>query len=183
MGGRRRKRRASNVQPKVRPSRHGESPSETGRHPSHAWKRTTAHQPSASGVPLGTVSSPHDSNPPTPRRRPATLLKSFGFALRGLREAVVTDRNVRIHLAAAVAVSIAAVLLDFSALELALITLTVGLVIAAELMNTAIETAVDLASPEVHTLARRAKDIAAGAVLVAAIAAAGVGLLLFLPKL
>jgi len=115
--------------------------------------------------------------------RTRTLWESFGFALAGLRYAWRTQRNLRIHAAITVVVITLAGLLRFDALRWAILTLTVALVWAAELLNTAMETVVDLASPSPHPLARIAKDVSAGMVLLCAIAAVLVGVALFGPAL
>ncbi len=105
--------------------------------------------------------------------------RSLGHAGRGLRAALTTEPNLRVHVAIAVAVLVAAWLLNFSALALALLAATVGLVLAAELLNTALETFMDHAWPEQSKLVREAKDASAAAVLLAALAAVVVGALLF----
>lgn len=91
-----------------------------------------------------------------------------------------SERNFRIHLTAAVGVLLLSVFYDFSAVQWAVIFLLFALVISAELMNTAVERVVDLLSPGYHKQAGLAKDMAAGAVLVTAAAAAIIGLLFFL---
>ena len=122
--------------------------------------------------------------PPGPGTTHRTsLLRSFGHAVRGIRDAFAVERNLRIHAVAAVAAICLGLVLHLSSGELAVLVLTVALVLTAELLNSAIEATVDLASPQIHPLARRAKDTAAGAVLVAAVAAAAIGLILFLPHL
>ena len=108
-------------------------------------------------------------------------LRSFGHAFRGLKVLLQTQHNARIHAVATVLVVVAGALLRISAFDWALIALAVLCVWAAEAMNTAIEFVVDLVSPEHHPLAAKAKDVAAGAVLVAAIGAAIVGGLVFGP--
>lgn len=129
--------------------------------------------------------SPPSGPTPAPRggRARSPLLRSIGFALRGIGRAAAYQRNFRIHLAAAAAAVGLGAILRVSPGEFALIAVVVALVMAAELLNTAIEAAVDLASPDVHPMARTAKDAAAGAVLVAALGAVVVGLAVFLPKL
>jgi len=104
---------------------------------------------------------------------------SFRHAGRGLRWAVSSQANVRVHLAAAVVVLIAALLLRFSAMEFVGLLLCFAIVIAAELFNTTLEVLIDYAWPEHHPMIGRAKDVAAAAVLIAAIGAAAVGVLLF----
>jgi len=115
--------------------------------------------------------------------RAHTLWESFGFAFAGLRYAWRTQRNLRIHAALTLATVAMAGLLRFDALRWAILILTIAMVWAAELLNTALEAVVDLASPALHPLARIAKDVSAGMVLVCAIAAALVGLALFGPAL
>jgi diacylglycerol kinase (ATP) len=106
-------------------------------------------------------------------------LYSFRHAGRGLAWAFSSQANLRVHLVAAVAVLVAAVLLRFSAIELVAIILCFAIVIAAELFNTTLEVLIDYAWPEHHPMIGRAKDLAAAAVLVAAVGAAAVGVLLF----
>jgi diacylglycerol kinase (ATP) len=108
-------------------------------------------------------------------------LRSFGHALRGLKVLLQTQHNARIHAAATVLVLAAGALVRLSPAEWALILLAIVCVWASEALNTAIEFLVDLASPELHPLAAKAKDVAAGAVLVAAIGALVVGVLVFAP--
>jgi diacylglycerol kinase len=100
---------------------------------------------------------------------------SFGYALAGLAAAWRTQRNLRIHAVLAVGVVAAGVLLRLAPLAWAIIALAIGLVVAAELFNTALEAVVDLASPQDHPLAKRAKDVAAAGVLIAALTAAAAG--------
>jgi diacylglycerol kinase len=118
-----------------------------------------------------------------PRRRQQSLLRSFRVSWDGLVEALRTDRNLRIHAAATVLVALAGLWFRLRPAEWSVLALTIGLVWVSELLNTAIEAVVDLASPEHHDLARRAKDIASAAVLVAAVAAVVVGLAIFGPRL
>jgi len=108
-------------------------------------------------------------------------LRSFGHAFRGLKVLLQTQQNARIHAAATVMVVAAGALFAISPAEWALVALAVASVWAAEALNTAIEFLVDLASPEFHPLAAKAKDVAAGAVLVAAIGSLAVGVLVFGP--
>ena len=108
-----------------------------------------------------------------------SLLNSFRFAFGGLRYALATQRNLRIHLTAAALALWMGQRWGLSPAEWAVLWLCIGLVLAAELVNTALEAAVDLLSPGQHPLAAAAKDTAAAAVLVCALAALGVGLGLF----
>lgn len=109
------------------------------------------------------------------------LIKSFGYALNGIVSAM-KEQNMRIHIFSAFIVVIAGLVTGLSRLEWLALVIIIALVIGAEMMNTAIESVVDLASPEIHPLAKRAKDVAAGAVLVFALASVIIGLLIFLPK-
>ena len=106
-------------------------------------------------------------------------LYSFRHAGRGLAWALRSQANLRVHLAAALVVLVAALLLRFSPLEFVGLTLCFAIVIAAELFNTALEVLIDYAWPEHHPMIGRAKDVAAAAVLTAAVGAAVVGALLF----
>ncbi len=111
------------------------------------------------------------------------LALSFRCAFRGLAEAWRCQQNLRIHLLIALAASGLAAFLRLGALHWAILVLTCALVIATELLNSALEALTDLVSPGYHPLARRAKDVAAGAVVVTALGAVAVGLLLFGPPL
>jgi diacylglycerol kinase len=107
----------------------------------------------------------------------------FRAAFNGLRRLVVSERHFQLHLIAATCAVIMAALLGFSRLEWAILMVTIALVLVAEGLNSAIERAIDTTTPSFHPLAKAAKDIAAGAVLVAAIVSVIVGLLLYGPKL
>ncbi len=117
------------------------------------------------------------------RWRAATLRASFGYAIRGIIIGAWPQRNFRIHLVATVGVSLTAWWLGCNRVEWAILLITMGFVVVSEALNTAIETVVDLVSPEYHELAGRAKDIAAGAVLLAAVTAVGVALVILVPRL
>jgi len=110
-------------------------------------------------------------------RTRGSLVSSFRNALSGLSELLRTQRNARIHLTITLAVILLAVWLRLSAGDWALLALTAALVWTAELINTALEAVVDLASPGRQPVARVAKDLSAAAVLVAAFGAAVVGAL------
>jgi diacylglycerol kinase len=107
---------------------------------------------------------------------------SFAFALRGIA-AFARDPNARIQLAAALAVTALAVWLRVPRTDAALLALAIGLVLAAEALNTALEALADRVAPDHHPLVAKAKDVAAAAVLLAALAAAAAGLLLLGPPL
>lgn len=109
--------------------------------------------------------------------------QSFRCALRGLAYVARTQVNAAIELVAAVLVVTAGVLLQLPARDWAIVALAIGGVLAAEMVNTAVETVVDLLAPEHRRLAGIAKDCAAGGVLVAVLAAAVAGLCVFVPVL
>ncbi|SES72547.1 diacylglycerol kinase family protein [Hymenobacter actinosclerus] len=123
--------------------------------------------------------------PPAGAGRPTTLLQrraaSFGHAVRGVGAALRTEVHLWFHAAATAAVLGLGLYCGLQRWEWAAVALSVGAVWGAELLNTAIEAVVDLVSPEYHPLAGRAKDVAAGAVLVVALAALAVGGLVFGP--
>ena len=111
------------------------------------------------------------------------LLTSIGHGLRGIGYTLRTQPNMRLHLLAAIAVAIAASWLKISAGEWFAVIIATILVTGAELFNTAIESLCDAVHPDQHPLIGHAKDTAAGAVLLASIAAGVIGLIVFGPKL
>ncbi len=113
------------------------------------------------------------------RPRSTSLFQSFNFAAEGIIHAVRTQRNLWIHFAIAVAVLVAAIGFGATKLELAVLLLAITFVLVAELVNTAVEATVDVASTSFDPMAKIAKDIAAGAVLIAALNALAVGYLVF----
>ncbi len=110
------------------------------------------------------------------------LIKSFGYALSGIAYTVKTQANFRIHLVAVILVGLAGRYFRLSAADWLWIIMAIGLVLITELLNTAIEKLTDLVSPEFNPLAGKVKDIAAGAVLVAAFISLITGLIIFIPK-
>ncbi|MCW5924519.1 MAG: diacylglycerol kinase family protein [Saprospiraceae bacterium] len=108
---------------------------------------------------------------------------SFRFALMGLADLWRSQPNARIHVFAAVVVTLAGFFFKISALEWVAVVLCIAVVVAAEAMNTALEYLTDLVSPDFHPLAGKAKDASAAAVLVLAVGAAIVGGLIFFPKI
>ena len=108
-------------------------------------------------------------------------LRSFGYAWKGIQSCVGKEQNLSFHLIAAMAVIIAGIVLGITRTEWIMVVMCIGTVIAAELFNTAIEKLVDLVAPERHPVAGQVKDIAAGAVLICAVAAAIIGLIIFIP--
>ena len=115
--------------------------------------------------------------------RSVSLLRSFGFALEGVSYLIRTQRSAQIELVIGVMIIALAAWLGITALEWAVLVLAMALVLALEALNTAIELAVTLASPERHPLAKAAKDVAAAAVLVAAVGAAIAGTMILWPRL
>ena len=117
------------------------------------------------------------------RARDKRLVDSFNFAIEGLISALKNEKHMKVHILAAIIIVILAIVINASKVEILIISLSVSFVIITELVNTAVEAIIDLVSPERHPLAKLAKDVAAGAVLVAAINALCVGYLLFYDKL
>lgn len=110
-------------------------------------------------------------------------LRSFGYAWKGIRCCIGKEQNLSFHLIATVVTVIAGFLLEITRIDWMIVILCIGVVIAAELFNSAIEKLVDLVSLERHPIAGQVKDIAAGAVLVCAATAAIIGLIVFIPYL
>ncbi len=122
--------------------------------------------------------------PPTePASAWRKFIASFGYAFSGLWYALRTQRNVRVHVAIGVLAIILGIVLRISAVEFALVFVAITSVFIAEMFNTVIELCVDLAQPEYHPLAKIAKDVAAGAVLLSAMLAVIIGLFVFVPHL
>lgn len=117
------------------------------------------------------------------RERRHTFLRSFSYAFAGLAYAARTQRNLRTHLGIAGVVIIAGWGFRVTAVEWALLALTIGVVFSAELVNTVAELAVDMLTQEYHPMAKVAKDVGAAAVLVSSLAAVGVGAAIFGPRL
>lgn len=111
------------------------------------------------------------------------FLHSLRFAWTGIRHAVVTQANMRIHLFFAAVVLFSAWWLAIPREDLLIVLLFIALVISLELVNTAIEAAIDLVTTKQHPLAKASKDAAAGAVLVAAAASVIAGIIIFGPPL
>jgi diacylglycerol kinase len=115
--------------------------------------------------------------------RSRNTLEAFRFAFAGLGYVLRTQRNVRIHLTIAVGVVALGLWLDLPSAQWAVLALTIGFVLASEMLNTVAEALVDLVSPGYHPLAKVVKDVTAGAVLLAAIVSVIVGLLVLGPPL
>lgn len=109
--------------------------------------------------------------------------KSLGYAISGIIQCIQKERNIKIHLVFMFLVIICGFLFQLSITEWLVCILLFGLVISLELVNTAIEAVVDLCTQEYHPLAKIAKDTAAGAVLISAIASVVIGLIIFAPKI
>lgn len=116
---------------------------------------------------------------PGSNREHPTFIRSFGYAIEGFRTAVATERNIKVQLLVGVLAVVAGVVLRIDALSWVLVLLCIGLVLFAELVNTSIEAIVDLATQDLHPLAKRAKDIAAASVFTLSITAAVVGIIVF----
>lgn len=116
-------------------------------------------------------------------KRKHPLYRSFGYAGRGIYQAFRTERNLRIHFAAAAAVIICGFYFGLETVEWLFVILAIAGMLTLELINSAIERVVDLVTKEYHPLAGEAKDFAAGAVLVYAVFSVIIGLLIFIPKL
>ncbi len=112
-----------------------------------------------------------------------SIIDSFNYAVSGIILSIKTERNMLIHYIIAIVVLFSSLLFGFSRIEFLILLFATTLVIVMELINTAIEKTVDMITKEYHPLARLAKDISAGAVLIAAINAMLVGYLLFFDRL
>jgi diacylglycerol kinase (ATP) len=110
------------------------------------------------------------------------MIESFNYAIEGVIHVLRTQRNMRIHFAVAVAVIVGAVAVGVSKIELIALLLSIAFVLVAEMINTAIEGAIDAATTSFDPMAKLAKDIAAGAVLIASLNAVAVGYLVFAGK-
>lgn len=114
---------------------------------------------------------------------PAKFIESFNAAIEGFFYVIKTQRNMRIHFLLAILILLLGIFLNFTTLEMMMLSVSIALVLAAEMINTAIELAVNIiVQMEFHPIARIIKDVAAGAVLVTAINAVIVGYLLFAGK-
>ena len=115
------------------------------------------------------------------RLRPS-VIESFNFAIEGVIHVLRTQRNMRLHFAAAVGVIVVAVAVGVSKIELSVLLISIAFVLVAEMINTAIEGTIDAATTSFDPMAKLAKDIAAGAVLIASVNAVAVGYLVFAGK-
>ena len=110
-------------------------------------------------------------------------IRSFGYAFRGIFFAFKTQHNIWIHSLAVVLVAAAGFIVKLNLLEWGLVVLAMGLVLVSEMINTAVEWLVDWVSPDYSEKAGLIKDVAAGAVLIAAIISVIIGVIIFLPKM
>jgi diacylglycerol kinase (ATP) len=115
-------------------------------------------------------------------RKAPTVFDSFNYAAEGIIHVLRTQRNMRIHFAVAFIVLVAALIADIAKLELVALLISITFVLIAEMLNTAVEAAIDIATTSFDPMAKLAKDIAAGAVLIASVNALAVGYLVFAGK-
>jgi diacylglycerol kinase (ATP) len=115
-------------------------------------------------------------------RRAPTVFDSFNYAAEGIIHVLRTQRNMRIHFAVAFIVLIAALIVNVTKLELIALLISITFVLIAEMLNTGVEHAIDIATTSFDPMAKLAKDIAAGAVLIASVNALAVGYLVFAGK-
>ncbi len=127
-----------------------------------------------------------DSIPPDQHQQKSEWIKfiaGFGHAFRGLWYALRTQRNSRVHVSFAILAILLGIVLHISTVEFAMVFVAIIGVFIAEMFNTVFELCVDLASPDYHPMAKIAKDVAAGAVLLSAMLAVVIGLFVFGPHL
>ena len=111
-----------------------------------------------------------------------SIIKTVRYAMKGIAYAMKNERNMRIHLVSAIGVMVFSTFFNMSAVEYTILVLTISLVMMSEMFNSAIEGLIDLCAKEYNTTAKAAKDIAAGGVLIVAMAAVVVGCILFSKK-
>lgn len=151
-------------------------------HAQHAQHATGGRQESQEphAPPRGPSAPPI---PPTSRTELIAFVNSFVYAWHGLVYAVRTQRNARVHMLLASIAIVLGIMLSISTVEWAMVFIAITLVFIAEMFNTVAEACVDLATREYHPLARIAKDVAAGAVLLNAMLSVLIGALVFIPHL
>jgi len=115
--------------------------------------------------------------------RKNSLIKSFNYAVEGIIYSLMSQRNMRVHYIVALIVLFASLFFDLTRIEMAVLFLSIAFVVVAEMVNTAIESAIDLTTTEYSPLAKIAKDVAAGAVLISVINSLAMGYLLFFDKI
>ena len=118
-----------------------------------------------------------------PRRNLSSFFGGFVYAAQGLAEAIRTQFNIRFHFVATLIALGMSVYYSLSMMEWCFIILAIAIVWIAELLNTAIEYVTDFVSPEYNSIAGKVKDIAASSALIAAVASAAIGLMIFVPKI
>jgi diacylglycerol kinase len=111
------------------------------------------------------------------------LIKSFTYAFTGIKTAFASEANFKIHLLAATIATVFGIILNITAMEWIVIIFCIALVITMEMINTAIEKLCDAVHKDTHPVIKMVKDIAAGAVLVAAAGSLIIGFIIFLPKI
>jgi diacylglycerol kinase (ATP) len=127
------------------------------------------------------MTAPESVAPPSTSFSASARLRSFVYAGRGIRTMLISQHNAWIHAAATVLVATCGAAFGISRLEWCVVVLATVAVWTAEALNTAFEFLCDVASPEFHPLVEKAKDVAAGAVLLSAMGAAAVGAMVFVP--
>ena len=115
------------------------------------------------------------------KRKSKPLLGSFSYAVAGILTALLSERNMRIHLISSIVVFLLSIYFSITKMEWIVILFAIGGMFSLELINTAIERVVDLVTKEYHPLAKQAKDIAAGAVFLYAVLSVIVGSIIFIP--
>ncbi|WP_342511286.1 diacylglycerol kinase family protein [Sporosarcina sp. FSL K6-1522] len=110
------------------------------------------------------------------------FFKAFVYAGNGILHGIIAERNVKFHVLAAIITFGAGWITGLSRVEWFVVLILIGGMLALELMNSAVERVVDLVTQERHPLAKQAKDLASGAVLIFAVVSAVIGLMIFLPK-
>lgn len=118
-----------------------------------------------------------------PKQECKKLINSFKYAIEGFISSFKTERNMKLHVLAMILVIILGLIFKLTKIEWFICIILIALIISAELFNTAIETIVDMISPEKNDKAKLAKDISAAAVLALAIAALIIGLIIFIPHI
>jgi len=111
------------------------------------------------------------------------FLRKVSYALTGIKTAFAEEKHIRIHVTVALLVIILGAIVSLHPIEWMIVLLTIGNIIALELINSGIERAVDFTGTEIHPLAKKAKDMSAGAVLIMSIIAVVIGIIIFMPKI
>jgi diacylglycerol kinase (ATP) len=143
----------------------------------------TSQQPPAPALQEPARHTSRGRGDPVSRRGTTSIIQSFNYAFEGLIWTLRSQRHMRIHFAVATVVLVLAVAYDVSKIELIALLLAIAFVLIAEMVNTAIEAATDIATTSFNPLAKLAKDIAAGAVLVASVIAVAIGYLVLAERL